>query len=361
MKYLFSISTILVGLFLTLTSCSPKLANGQPNKEKEGVVFYPESKDSAKIQYLKSFKSSIDIEEIRSKFNASIIGKQKIMSVQKPYGVTVYNGKIIITDITAKGFATFDLNKKKLNVYSPTGRGGLKLPLNSTVDKNGIIYTADADLAKIKMYNQHNTYLGSLEGGKLRKPTDVVVTKGKIWVCDSQNNRIEVYDQKTKKYLDYFPKVTSKEEGWLYTPTNICLSDTRVYVSDLGASRVSVYNLEGKFIQNIGSRGKNVGQFVRPKGIAVDKEDNLYAVDGAFENVQIFNKKGQLLLYFGGKYSGPKSGGMVLPTAVHVDYDHNIHFENYVDKDMDLKYLIFVANQFGPESITVYGRVEPKK
>jgi len=359
MKYLLSISTILVGIFLTFTSCSPKLANVQSNKEP--AVFYPEVKDSAKIQYLTSYKSSLDIEKLRSRFNASIVGGQTIYSLQKPYGVTIKHGKLMVTDITARGYATFDLVNRKLDMFIPEGKGALRLPLNSDISDDGTIYTADADLGKVKIFDKNHRYLGSIGGKETIKPTDVIVRNGKIWVCDTKQNRINIFDQKTKKYLDYFPKVSRHAKGWIYTPTNICMSDTRIYVSELGASRISVFNLKGEFIQTIGSKGKNVGQFVRPKGISVDKEDNLYVVDGAFENVQIFNKKGQLLLYFGGAFTGPKSGGMVLPTAVHVDYDHNIHFENYVDKDMDLKYLIFVANQFGPESITVYGRVEPKK
>ncbi|MCF6169313.1 hypothetical protein, partial [Lutibacter sp.] len=97
---------------------------------------------------------------------------------------------------------------------------------------------------------------------------------------------------------------------------------------------------------------------VRPKGIAVDKEENIYVVDASFENVQIFNKEGKLLLFFGGHYRS--KGDMWLPTKVMIDYDNLKYFEKYVDPKFDLKYLIFVANQYGPDKVSVYGRITLK-
>lgn len=94
------------------------------------------------------------------------------------------------------------------------------------------------------------------------------------------------------------------------------------------------------------------------KGIAVDKENNLYVVDAGFENVQIFNNKGQLLMFFGGSYKGP--GDMWLPAKVIIDYDNLNYFQKYVHESFDLKYLIFVTNQYGPSKINIYGFVETK-
>ena len=103
--------------------------------------------------------------------------------------------------------------------------------------------------------------------------------------------------------------------------------------------------------------GTGPGKFTRLKGIAVDRESNLYTVDSAFENAQIFNDEGQVLMAFGGPYSGP--GGMVLPAQITIDYDNLEYFRQYVHKSFDLKYIILVSNQFGPDKINVYGFVSP--
>ena len=103
--------------------------------------------------------------------------------------------------------------------------------------------------------------------------------------------------------------------------------------------------------------GKGIGQFVRPKGISVDKDDNLYVVDAGFENVQIFNSNNKLLMFFGGPYNGP--GDMWLPAKVHVDYENMQYFKKWVSPEYELSYLIYVANQYGPDKISVYGAVKP--
>jgi hypothetical protein len=137
------------------------------------------------------------------------------------------------------------------------------------------------------------------------------------------------------------------------------VTNEAVYVTDFGDFKVKIYNHKGEFLSAVGGFGSAFGQLVRPKGIAVDREDNLFVVDAGFENVQIFNKDGQLLMFFGGSTNSP--GGMSLPAKVIIDYEHLSYFEKYVDPAFHLKYLVFVTNQYGSDKISVYGAVEMKK
>jgi hypothetical protein len=93
--------------------------------------------------------------------------------------------------------------------------------------------------------------------------------------------------------------------------------------------------------------------------VAVDNNSNLFVVDAAFENVQIFNKDGRILMFFGGPYK--KRGDMFLPADVTISYTGFDYFSKYVDDSFILKYLIFVTNQYGPDKVSVYGFVEPVK
>ena len=92
---------------------------------------------------------------------------------------------------------------------------------------------------------------------------------------------------------------------------------------------------------------------------AVSTKWLIFTVAAAFGNVQIFNKEGQLLLYFGGQNGN--DGDIILPKGIHIDYENRFFFEEYVDPEYTLKYLIFVTMQYGPNKIKVYGRVEPKE
>ena len=51
---------------------------------------------------------------------------------------------------------------------------------------------------------------------------------------------------------------------------------------------------------------------------------------------------------------------MSLPAGVAISYDNLDYFKPYVYKDFNLKFLIYVTNQFGSNKIGVYGFVEEK-
>ena len=51
----------------------------------------------------------------------------------------------------------------------------------------------------------------------------------------------------------------------------------------------------------VGKIGDSPGAMFRPKAVGVDSEGDLYVVDGLWGMVQVFNRQGQLLYYFGAR------------------------------------------------------------
>ncbi len=63
-------------------------------------------------------------------------------------------------------------------------------------------------------------------------------------------------------------------------PTGVAVdSDGRVYVADTLNHRVNLYDRDGDLIRSIGSKGNGEEQFNEPRGLAVDADDNLYVAD----------------------------------------------------------------------------------
>ena len=345
---------IIFAIFYAFISCSPRISKTIPTEK----IIYPAPPDAAKIQYLTSISSSLDVTKKQSVFAKSVLGEAPVLPIYKPYGVFIRNGKLYISDVSlGGGIEIIDFETNEFKYFVPEGQYQLKLPLNSYVDENDQLYIADIALQKIFVFDGAGKYITSFGKKENKKPSDVFVTKNKIFVADSGNNRINVYNKNTYKFEYYFPKSNSGNKDFLYKPANITLSNDKVYVSDMGAGNIKVFTINGEYINSISKYGKNIGELVRPKGIAVDKEENIYVVDASFENIQIFNKKGKLLLFFGGHYKN--HGDMWLPTKVMIDYDNLKYFKKYVDPKFDLEYLIFVANQYGPDKISIYGRIKP--
>ncbi len=340
-----------------IISCSRKV---YPTASSENIVIFPAPPDTARVQFLTRVSTSHDITGNRNSFSKSMLGEEKDLLINKPYGVAVHGGKILVCDTYIHGLAIIDMKKSKFEQFIPKGKGELKVPVNCFVDSNDNLYIADSERKQIVLFDSKGKYLDSFGETANFKPTDVFVQDNKIWVSNVEGHKIFVYNMDTNhSLLRTFPKDNSKAEGNLFSPTNLYIADNKVYVTDFGDFKIKIYTLEGEFIESIGTYGQNPGQFVRPKGIAVDRESNLFVVDAGFENTQIFNKKGKLLMSFGGSYKS--QGNMWLPAKVTLDYDNLEYFQKFVDPSFKLKYLIFITNQFGPDKLNVYGAVRPLK
>jgi DNA-binding beta-propeller fold protein YncE len=360
-KYLNSNRNFRLHLFIalitatTLNSCSNKISKTAAKP----VIVYPNPPEQARIQYLTKITSSADLGKKQGAFSKFILGVEKPNIMVKPYGIAIHKGKMYVCDYYGGGMEIIDLEKKTLDFFQPAGRGKLKTPINCFVDDKGYLYVADPGRREIVIFDENGNFVRSFGSSEKFKPSDVNVFDDKIFVANIQEGKVNVYSKdSTNKLLYKIPDIEPGNPGFLCSPSNIAIKHNRVYAADFGCSQIKIYGLDGTFIDSIGSLGDLPGQFSKLKGIAVDNDSNVFAVDAAFENVQIFNDEGKLLLVIGGHYAGP--GGLYIPAKVIIDYDNMKYFEKYLDPAFELKYLIFVTSQYGPDLINVYGRIEPK-
>ncbi len=104
-----------------------------------------------------------------------------------------------------------------------------------------------------------------------------------------------------------------------------------LYVVDSSNFRVQVFTSEGDYVREFGSLGTGPGQFSRPKGIAVDMAGRIFVTDASFNNFQIFNEMGRLLLFVGtGGVTGP--GEFSLPADIEVDDQGRIYVADQLNK-----------------------------
>jgi len=345
----------IIALVCLLCACNRQAAN---SSSPETLVIFPPPPDTTRIQFLTHFSSSSDMLKRRGGFKIFLLGEEESKDIVKPYGVTVHKNKVYICDTGVGGLEVLDLSKGTFEYFIPGGRGQLQLPINCCVDERGLLFVADANRKQIVVFDQDGSYLHAFGEPENFKPTDVDVHGDRILVANVQDHSVYVYGIGDYKLVEKIPGVDSGEEGFIRQSTNIVLGQDILYVSDMGDFNIKKFSSEGEYLGLVGGYGNNPGRFTRPKGVAVDKEQNLYVVDAAFENVQIFNANGELLMHFGGSYGG--SGAMWLPAAVEISYENLSYFQAYVDKSFELKYLIYVTNQYGPAKVSVYGRVEEK-
>jgi DNA-binding beta-propeller fold protein YncE len=304
-----------------------------------------------------SVSNSRDIEGTQSGFNKFLFGTEEPKSIIKPYGVKVCKKKIYVCDTGLRGLVIIDLSDHSFDYFIPNGKGVLKLPINCDIDEKGYLYIADANRQQIVVFDENRAYVEAFRSNQLFKPTDVQVHGDQIYVANVMGHAIHVFDTANYKELAVLPGLDEGFPGYLFQATNISIRGNELFVSDFGDFSVKRYSMSGEYKGFIGGHGSGFGKFTRPKGIAIDPMSNLYVVDAAFENVQIFNEQGELLMHFGGSYEG--RGAMWLPAGIEISSANLEFFEPMVDKSFTLKHLVYVTNQYGPAKLNIYGFVEP--
>ncbi len=320
--------------------------------------FFPPPPNEPRLQYLIGFSSeeAFGGHEKRSLMDF-LTGEVPLnKGFSKPYGAAAHDKKLFICDTDVGAVEVVDLQARRIGVLTTQGEGALSLPVNIAIDNEGACYIADAGRNQVIIYDKAGNYAVALGKSGEMKPRDVAVDRDRIYVADLQAHGVRVYDKVTRNFLFEIPRDEDKTNQMhaLFMPTNLALdSKGRVYVADTGACRVQVYDADGKYLRSVGELGDAPGQFARVKGVAVDRDNQLYAVDALSGVVQMFNDQGRALTWFG----DPEAGGPLksLPAKVLVDYDDATLFQHYAAPKFKIEYLVFVINQIGPHMVCVYG------
>jgi DNA-binding beta-propeller fold protein YncE len=162
--------------------------------------------------------------------------------------------------------------------------------------------------------------------GKLSQPMGLDIDKqGNVYVLDAKLKQVLVYDP-DGKFLRNFGDGTM-----LYKPAGLGVTPdgTRVYAVDIGGTssnehKIVVFNgITGERLPDIGKRGVGPGEFNLPRDVTIAPDGSIYVVDGGNFRVQKFDKDGKYLSSFGA--IGRQSGQFSRPKEAAVDPSGNVY------------------------------------
>jgi len=317
-------------------------------------VFYPPAPGKPRLQFLKSISSSEDLGEGASKvsgFEKFLVGEdvEKKDLIGKTYGVALYDGKLYVCDVEKKKVEILDLRNKTFGYMTKDRR--LVNPVNICID-NGNKFIADSIAGAVFVFGAGDQLQAILGKDLDIKPIDVAVRGNRCYVTDMKSNQVVVLDTTTGTELLRMG-AAGDGAGQFGLIADLALdADENVYVTDKGLAKINIFDRDGVFKKSFGQVGDSIYDFVRPKGITVDRSGNIWVVDAAPEVAKIYNPEGQLLMFFGLPGAGP--GNMNLPATIIIDYDHADLFKEYFAEGAQIEFLVIVSNQYGPK-INVYG------
>ena len=340
---------LLLAVFGFLTAC----ATTPDFVEVEKPVF-PPPPDQPRFHYQQSLISSADVEldAKNAALKRHLTGQVRTgIGMGKPFGVSVYRGRVFVSDTVKRMVNAFDKLEGKYFEIGAAPPGELSKPMGLDVDKQGNLYVCDASLKHVVVFDRDGNYQRTLGKPEMfSRPAGLAVDPDgtKVFVVDtggvkSEWHRVVVLDAQTGEFLYHISRRGS-DEGELNLPRDTTIAaDGNLYIVDGGNFRVQVFSQDGEYIRSFGGIGRQGGQFSRPKGIGSDKAGNIYVVDAAFGNFQIFNPEGQLLMAVGSRNSAQGPANFMLPAGLDVDEDGRIYMVDQYFKKIDV---------FRPASVT---------
>jgi streptogramin lyase len=342
-----------VFVLLIAAGCAPKSA--PTPVAKKSYAIWPPAPDAPHVQFLTAINSSKDITEKSAKggFEQMVYGaeQEEVLPVQKPYAVRMWDGRVYVTEIRSAGVTVLDLPKRQTRVMGATGRGQIKKATDLAIAPDGTKYVVDQGDGTIKVFGPDERFVTSYSLDKCR-PAGACVFGPYLYVTDFENSRVLIMDRNYGKILKAFGE-RGGLDGQFIGPLAIAADKQGcVYVSDAIRARVQKFGPDGTFLMGFGSAGNRPGNFVRPKHIGVTADGYIHVVDAAFNNVQVFDPQGKFVGVYGSRGTHP--GAMDLPAGLEVVESNLDLFQKFVHPAFQAEREIIVANQFGPQKLTVY-------
>ncbi|CAH1248249.1 TRIM2 [Branchiostoma lanceolatum] len=195
--------------------------------------------------------------------------------------------------------------------------------------------------------------------GQFNRPTDIAVRGDRLYVPDTFNHRVQVFDLNGKfRYsfstitssgsiavqIDGTIVVRSAMEVAKFSPSGKTLQkfpldeycikpyglavqrDGRVVVTDPDKHSIFLFEEDGTLVKQVKGQGRGEGQFKEPCFVCVDNEDNITVSDRDRDCVLVFDKNIRFKNKFGEYGNQPQN--MVYPLGVSADSRGNIVLAN---------------------------------
>jgi DNA-binding beta-propeller fold protein YncE len=222
-------------------------------------------------------------------------------------------GKIYAADQGVAAVFIFDpQNKGHVEMIGNGKQASFGMIAGLALDDDDRLFVTDASLHRVVVFNPKHEQEAAFGAPVLVRPGGMAIDRENryVYVADSGNDVVDVFDADTYKFLRQIGKPSKKHDqtdpGTFSLPEGVAVdSEGNVYVTDTFNDRVESFDADGGFITTFGKNGDGPADFERPKGIAADCDGHIWVVDAAESRVKVFDKQGRLLIYFGGQGNYP--------------------------------------------------------
>jgi DNA-binding beta-propeller fold protein YncE len=224
----------------------------------------------------------------------------------RPYGVGVDpQGKVYVADEKVRAIFIYNPENQQVELIKNGVHASFKLITGLVVDDAGKLFVSDSELKHVLVFSKDHKLETSIGQGMVRPAGLAIDNENRfLYVCDSERDQVLVFDADNYQLLRTIGKPSGKhdltEPGSFSRPTNAAVDkDGNLYVADTFNNRIEIFDADGNFIREFGKSGDGPGYFARPKGIGIDADGHVWVADAVQDRIQVFTPEGQLLIYLG--------------------------------------------------------------
>lgn len=227
--------------------------------------------------------------------------------LQYPQAIIIKNQTLFIVDGCSTRIQLFTLEGEFIRSFGKKGKGeGEFNELVSIAVLDSMVFVTDTESDRVQTFDWDGKFIR--QWGILTRSfgTDadaapftgpyrntICAADGHVYVCDTVNNRIQVFNEHGQFIRGWGWKGESDEEalGAFNSPVGIHVSGGLVFVADRYNHRIQVSTLDGRFLTSMrvkgGKEGKEPLWLDQPIAVAV-LDERLYVLDSNNHTIQMF-------------------------------------------------------------------------
>ena len=252
-----------------------KYGNGDNGLRAAGIAI---EEDSKLILITDCLNSRVQIVSFEGQFMTRF-GQDMLMY---PYGITVSNEHVFITDTGLHALLKFDLNSYKLVMRTGTKgseNGQFHHPNGLCLDYNGDVLVADNNNNRVSVFSKDLIFISNIGIGQLKKPRDVKLTLDSVVVVLDKSHKCMHLYSKNGHLLKSCISQGQGPGSFVNLPRFFCFDLAgNIIISDWGNHRIKIVSQSEQLIHTIGREGKEIGEFMHPYGICISKLGTIFVL-----------------------------------------------------------------------------------
>ena len=235
--------------------------------------------------------------------------------------VTDSQNRLLVADPGSMAVHVFDFARRQyfdVNV----ARSGMRSIAAIAVDDKDRIYATDSRQGKIFIFSSKGKFLGYLrdrigQESYYMAPVGIAIdpASGHIYVCDRDRNMVIKVSRSGAVLQHFGTRGGGSEPGDFRRPTQIAIAQGVLFVLDLGNRRIQKLNLDGKFLGEM--------RISEGAGLAVDRWKRILISEPTIHRVAVYGDDGHLVTTFGGR-DNPQDASLD-PSGLWLQSDHCLY------------------------------------